>query len=759
MIFLNCSYAQNDGPAVGQWRSVFSYYQGTGLATDGTTMYAATESGFFTYNSDDNLITPYSKATGMSDIGLMGVAHDIVSGYTILGYQNSNIDLFKDGSFQNIPDLYLSGVVGDKTIYDITAGGGYGYLSTGIGLIILSLDKREVKGTVQFFDGSLLGKVNASAVKGDKLYAATTVGLFRSDAGNTQIQNYQTWDNLSNKVYRYVIASGNNVYVLDSNEVSLLQDNGNTTELYANSGIVRIDPGADGSVWVSTVNQPGNAGNKGYLINASGTIADSFQGAVSPKQICQADDGSVWFMDDYANPKWGGLRKVVTAGYSESYTPAGPVVNSCFDVWAKNGELWMAHGGINRNWTYLQNYTDFSHYQNGTWKNYTDDVAHATNNGGGYHDFIRILKDESTGKVYAAAFVGGLFELLPDGTLNHYRENYLEADPGDSGTYHLEGLALDDAGNLWMTNYHGSKELKVMTRDGQWYGYHVPANSTKTAADIVIDDGGDIWYVVPGGGVAVFNYNGTLDNTSDDVSKVLRMGEGAGNLPDNNATCIAKDKDGAIWVGTDNGIGIISCPELVLQNQCEGELRAVQYPGQATAGYLFMNQKVTAIAVDGANRKWIGTTNGVWLISDDAETLINNFTTDNSPLPSNEIVNINMDPVTGDVYISTAKGLVAYRGTATEGATENTDPLLIYPNPVPPGYNGSIAIRGIAANADVRITDISGQLVYRGIANGGELVWSGKDYTGHKVQSGVYMVFVVSKDGSQKATGKFIVNH
>ena len=111
--------------------------------------------------------------------------------------------------------------------------------------------------------------------------------------------------------------------------------------------------------------------------------------------------------------------------------------------------------------------------------------------------------------------------------------------------------------------------------------------------------------------------------------------------------------------------------------------------------------------------------------------------------------------MTGDVYIGTDEGLVSYRSTATEGGETNHD-VEIFPNPVKSGYTGSIAIKGLATDADVRITDIDGQLVYHTTAFGGQAVWDGKDYTGHRPQSGVYLVFVSSSDGTQKYTGKIV---
>jgi hypothetical protein len=185
-------------------------------------------------------------------------------------------------------------------------------------------------------------------------------------------------------------------------------------------------------------------------------------------------------------------------------------------------------------------------------------------------------------------------------------------------------------------------------------------------------------------------------------------------------------------------------------------LPIVQY--DKYAGYLFAGSNVRSIAVDGANRKWVGTDEGLWLLSPDASQIVYKFTVDNSPLPSNLISKISIDKVTGDVYIGTDQGLVVYRSTATEGGAANEN-VLAFPNPVPSGYSGTIAITGLVTNADVRITDISGQLVYRTTALGGQAIWNGKDYTGHTPQSGVYLVFASSSDGTQTYAGKIIFMH
>ena len=161
---------------------------------------------------------------------------------------------------------------------------------------------------------------------------------------------------------------------------------------------------------------------------------------------------------------------------------------------------------------------------------------------------------------------------------------------------------------------------------------------------------------------------------------------------------------------------------------CDAVLPVVQQDN--FAGYLFRDEQVQHIAVDGANRKWVATQNGVWLISADAEKTIYRFTESNSPLLSNDVKQIAIDPTTGEVFFATARGICSFRSTATEN-TESNNNVLVFPNPVPPGYTGTIAIRGITNNAIVKITEIDGRLVYQTRALGGQAIWNGKNYKGH----------------------------
>ena len=234
-------------------------------------------------------------------------------------------------------------------------------------------------------------------------------------------------------------------------------------------------------------------------------------------------------------------------------------------------------------------------------------------------------------------------------------------------------------------------------------------------------------------------------------------GTGQGNLPDPTVNCIVQDKQGLVWLGTNSGIGVVECGASVFSGGCDVTLPVVQQ--DAFAGYLFQGQEVLCMAVDGADRKWVGTPSGAWLISEDGEQVIATFNTANSPLFNDTVTAIGIDGKTGEVFFSTPAGMCSFRGTATE-ASQTAGSLLVFPNPVPPGYAGTIAIRGVPAGAIVKIAELSGRLIYQTVAAGGQAVWNGNDYNGRRVATGVYLVLIADQHSQErKLAAKIVLIH
>lgn len=735
---------------IGYWRSHLPYNTAFSIASDGITIFVATERSFYTSNLATSELTSYSKVDGMSDVDMSYLAYDTISNTVVLAYENSNIDLFKDNSFFNIPDLKIKSVTGSKRINHIYTHDGIAYLSTDLGIVVINLDKKEIKETYTFNRDAQILPINGFISSGNYFYAATEKGLYRAAMNSINLQDFSAWTPIDTSRNLLSLAAIQDKVVTITDDSLFYIDNSGLKYIYKSDSSLRHLDACFNGFWL-TEYYTKTFNGKAKKLNLNFQFVDSFNTTGFARQVIEPIAKTTWIADEFSGLK---KRDSLNTEYYNTTLPEGPNSNTSFDIYANNDELWIAHGGYDQFLIFSNNKTGISHFEGEKWKGYA--IYQYPPFGDSTYDFTEIIKG-ADGTVYAGSNQSGLFELRTDGSYRYHKQNsIIDESLTAPGKYRVMGLTFDKDGNLWGCLLGGLHELFVKTKDGNWYEFSVPIGRPypHAAAHLVIDDDNQKWFASPsGGGLIVYDDNNTIENPSDDKYRQLLSGKGAGGLPDNEVYCLAKDKTGAIWVGTGNGIGIINCPGQVIAGQCEAELRIVQY--DQFAGYLFQNEVIRALAVDGANRKWIGTNNGVWLISADGDKIIYRFTAENSPLPSNQIQKITIDPITGTVYIGTDLGLISYRSGAVDGGTENKN-VTTFPNPVPSGYAGTIAIRGLVDNADVRITDISGQLVYRTKALGGQAVWNGLDYTGRRPQSGVYLIFITNKDGSQTHVGKMV---
>lgn len=734
---------------IGYWRSHLPYNHAIGVATDGNTLFAISEKSFFSYNAVSGEMNTYSKVDGMSDINMSKIGYDPSTNTVILTYQNSNIDLYKDNIFYNIPYIKTAPISGARTVNDVYIDNGYAYLSTEFGIVVLNMERKEVKETYVFTRNGQTIPVKSFTADNSFFYAATPKGLYRASRNNPNLQSFSVWTGLDTaRSFVSVATVQQKTFVTGTD--SLFAVNGNTLQyVFRTFGFSeRVDPGKD-AVYLSMFKQSAFF-SRVYKFGINSQFLDSFQfGHIM--QVTEIADGGLWLADQYY-----GLSKHTGGNNEQHFIPSGPYAAGAFDILPYNKELWVAHGAHGTNDYYPQSNRDgISHLKDGTWTNYRPDNFPAPINT--MNDFVGISKDPANGDIYGGTLQNGLIVIHPDGTAAQIKEGYIQHKINEPNTFCAPSTAFDQGGNMWITQSASENEFAVRTRDGQWYYYSVPFYASGFADGMLIDDNNQKWCYSPsGGGVIVYNDNNTPETGSDDTYYRFTAGKGYGNLPSNTVYCIAKDRDNAIWVGTADGIGIISCASIAATGQCDAEIRVVQY--DQFPNYLFKDQQVKSIAVDGANRKWIGTNDGLFLVSPDAGKKVYEFNVSNSPLPSNVIQKIAIDPITGDVYIGTDQGMVSYRSTAVEGHTSNDD-VVVYPNPVTSNYSGTIAIKGLVTDADVRITDIAGQLVYRTKALGGQAVWNGLDYTGHRPQSGVFLIFITNKDGSQTYVSKLLFQH
>ena len=274
--------------------------------------------------------------------------------------------------------------------------------------------------------------------------------------------------------------------------------------------------------------------------------------------------------------------------------------------------------------------------------------------------------------------------------------------------------------------------------------------------ELLIDTYDNKWIRYPknnGGGIVVFNEK----LPSGKQYKYLTDQVGEGKLPSKGTSCFTKDANGAIWIGTDKGVGVYSNPNQILTSTSFDATTPI-FENRP----LLIDKVVKCITVDGSNRKWIGTNAGVWLFNEDGTQEITSFNMDNSPLLSNNVYDIEICRTTGEIFFATDAGIISYRGDATDPLTVNNSEAAefsatVFPNPVTPEFNGQIGISGLPLNTNIKITDINGVLMHETHSNGGTATWNGYTYSGGKAQSGIYLIFATNKEGLQTMVSKFAI--
>ncbi len=385
--------------------------------------------------------------------------------------------------------------------------------------------------------------------------------------------------------------------------------------------------------------------------------------------------------------------------------------------------------------------------------------------GGAVNDFMAEATDpEDGGHAYVGTWDDGVLEMRNGvvQTIFAQGNSSLQINPGfgSENVVQVAGLAFDAEGDLWVTNSNCNSPVSVRTAGGGWRSFSPGAvlNNNTLLGDVLPSRENRLkWIIRPrGNGLLVFNDNGTLSEPGDDQYKVLNTAEGSGKLPSLDVYSMAEDLDGEIWVGTGKGVAVFYAPDAVFSGG-DFDCQQILIEQGGNVQILLETEAVSAIAVDGADRKWLGTqSSGVFLVSADGTEQLLHFTAEDSPLPSNTITSLAIDGETGEVFFGTDQGIVSYRGTATEGGLTNAC-AKVFPNPVRETYTGPIAITGLVRDSDVKITDVAGNLVYRTTSAGGQAIWPGTDMGGNRVSTGVYLVFASDPEGNTKCNTKVLV--
>ncbi len=733
--------------AIEQWQAYVAFGHGIQVDQSGNNVLYASKYGLSIYDPVAKDYEIRTKAQGLSDLTILFVRKDPGSLKTLVVYDNGNMDLLNGDQTYNIPDFFLKQTTSSKHIYDALWIGSEIYLSTSLGIVVVNTAKNEIKDTYKIPDNSLFLEVLDVALQNGYLYAATNKGVQKALFNSTSLSNPAQWSwepsmsTVSSPIKNLV--SWNEALLATRND-SVFIKNGQTWSFMFASPLPIL------SLRVSNNKLLVLCGNdlvgKIFSFQSSNSTPQSIVFSSETFAVDAIDvNGTYWIAD-----KNKGLLQV-SNGVESNYTPNAPVGISAGQTIFQQGKLLSTSGGVDAAGLTLNNSDGIYVFDVNGWKIYNARNTPALST---FTDALSIAVDPVTNKIYVGSYGKGIASISTDGKVARFTSNsFLSNALNSPSTYNITGLAFDQSQNLWILCDGASQGLCVLKKDGSFKKFSIPYTYTDLRlSKILIDESQKIWIVSSrGNGLFCFDHGGTIDQINDDKWRYFRSGSGAGNLPSSNVNCVAADRNGFLWVGTDKGIGIIQCGEDVFAAICQATIPIVQQ--DFYAGTLFGEENVLDIEVDGANRKWIATEKGVWLISADGQKVINKFTSENSPLLDNHVHEISINPQSGEVFFMTAFGICSYRGTATEPVTEKKQPI-VFPNPVPPGYNGSIAIKGLPENAWVKITELNGKLVHQTKSLGGQAIWNGKNYKGEKVSSGVYLVIVSDEFNTYQVSTK-----
>jgi hypothetical protein len=750
----------------GSWQDYLSFSNATKIAVAGSKIYCATEGGLFYYDRDDNSIQKFSGVNGLTDFGIQTIAWNENSQVLVVAYKNSNIDLVSESGVVNLSDIKRKQITGDNNIYNISFFEDEAYLSCGFGVVVLNLSRKEVKDTYFIGEGGAMIRVNDVEVFGQNIYAATNEGLLKADMANPNLLDYRNWNKVQN------IPNANDRFTHLAVHAGVLLAN-YTPENVTHSEFYRFN-GQDWQRYLHgvyfaedvMVNQGMmtlSGRSEFYVIDENLSVVariNSYRlngeevSPIRPRCVGVAQDGSYW-VADYEN----GLIKIASENH-ESVFPNGPMDNRIFSLYTNDGDLWVTPGGRSDSWNNTWQVPRFQLFREGQWNYFTQKDYPELD---GFYDIVDIVATPSNpDHIFVASWGGGLLEFENGQLVNRFTNlnSPLEtALPGNPGQPYVRigGIDFDSEGNLWMTNSEVAKNLVKLTPSGEWGSITLPeVANNRNIGQILVTGNDDKWILVPRGHDAyVVDKAGTQKKrllvtsyfNNGDYEEFKRM---------NDVYCIAEDLDGTIWIGTSVGVAVYNNPNRIWDSEDFYAIRPSLDLNDGLFHPLLETETVTAIAVDGANRKWLGTRNsGVYLVSKNGENEIMHFTSENSPLFSDNIMDIAINEVSGEVFIGTSEGLISYQSDAIAGKKAYAN-VYVYPNPVRETYDGPVTITGLMENTDVKITDISGNLVYQGTSLGGQAVWNGKNLNGKRVKTGVYLVFCNDEYGEETHIEKLL---
>lgn len=738
-----------------QWNIHSAFADINAIAVTRDKVFALSNHSLFAVDKQSEEIAYYNRLTGLNGAVISTIGYNPTLNLLLVCYENGHLDIINShDEVYNIPDLYLKQTTYSKIVNSIYMYEHTAYLAMDFGIIELDMKRREIKDTYIIGQDAKEVNVKHITIMGDRIYAVSPQLLYSASLSDP-LSDYAYWQTQAlptGKEVSAFCAYDELLYMVRDSVLCSYRESKwqKHTTSYKVNGLCPTDQ----HLFILPKNQAGVAIAETDLslqMTDMGMITDIVQ-----------DGSSYW---------WASVTDELVRGADrQAFRPDGPINNTAYRMRFFGDRLYVVPGG---RWA-TQNETpgEIMFYENGTWVNVSNEKINEACDAT-ILDLMNVAQDPNDKDHYFVTSYGsGMLEMYGEDVIKLYTPSnsaLVSAAPNAPNRYtRTDGAMFDDKGYLWVLNTEVENNILIMDAQGNKLAtYSLYSNSVRvplyTPGEIIVDRRNPQWKWIPqcryNTGLLLLQDNGTPINPKDD--KVTYHNEwfdqnGKPVIPE-FIYSMAQDHDNTIWVGTNAGLFLIPATiDFTTSNRCERVIIG-RNDGTKLGDYLLDNEQINHIVVDGANRKWIATaTSGVFLLSPNGEETIEHFTTENSPLSSNNVLSIAILESTGEVFFGTSQGLVSYMSDAIEPAKNFSD-IYAYPNPVHPNYHGVVTIRGLMANTEVRIVDASGNLVTTIQGNGGEAVWDMTNAQGSRVASGIYTALCNTQDGAAHSTVKIMV--
>lgn len=747
---------------LGEWNVYPSYQTATKNVCVGSMVYSLMNGNLLRYDTEDQSVKTYDYLHDLNDVSISHIAYSSEAKRFILVYDNQNIDLMDlEDNIVNIASLKDKAIAG-KEVNNICIDGKLAYLATQFGYVVIDMAEGVILDSYVF-------NINVQdvAICNGNIWMCGMSGVHTTSLDNKEMHNLSSWK-VRHTATNWMEADvlGNEVFMRHTTAIYYFNE---TTSKNVKSGkFTYLKTLADGKVYF------GNA-TECNICTAPSTI-ETIQQANTWNDITLGQGGIYWISDDIAGLRPYQMKEGAFVAGTQQIQPNSPRRDLFYRMhYESNGKddyRLLVAGGIN---TYLSihNPTTAMMYEDGNWSHFDEDTQteqYAYLRHWNTTDIVQDPKDPS--HHYASPYRTGIYEYRDMKLVNIYNcdncplRSILPSSSNYRSYVSATCLKYDPEGNLWMCNQETDTIIRVLTPEGKWHALYYEEIAWTPQCDGYLFSTSDIHFLVnrrlDTRGIFAFDTNGTLGTTKDD-RHILRARitnqDGTPYAPE-NFYCIEEDLDGRLWCGTELGLFVIDDPTTFFDNDFRfTQVKIPRNDGSGLADYLLNGVNISCIAVDGGNRKWIGTTgNGIYLVSADGTEMLQHFLADETPLLSDNIQCIAIHPHTGQVMIGTDKGLCSYMSDATQAEEElEKGNVIAYPNPVGPDHQSAIRIEGLTHNAEVKICSVSGQLIWTGRSNGGTCTWNGLDKQGKRVASGIYNVISNNEDGKKAVVTRIIV--